>query len=1289
MPPEDSQDRNTERVLELETEVEALRLALANARAGASQTPSTDSHLSVQLLVNPAKGTIEAANRAARLFYGYTREELEGASLGLVEESSPEAITRRLGQVLEEGSGQFQTRHRKGRGRTVAVEVSASAMEANGEQRVHLIVCELAGTKEHIKNLKAREEVQREILDALPVRIANIDLSQRVAMANRAFLAWLGSGDALIGKPIDEALPVDFVEQLEFHMGAAREGWDVSFQYEDSDSEGAPRTSMVEITRIDAPADELSGLLLTLTDISDLATVERKLSESEKSMRIMAENPVIGLWHIDAQGHTLSANNRMLQLLEAGSVDELRAKHYTEFFDPEYKATFAEQQVLREAGQPGNYVVGRTNLDGRRRYIQIDGLPILGAGGQLVGRVGTFVDVTEEYEAKQRLAQSEARYRLIADNMGDMVSLVDLERRFVYASPAASRILGREPATLPGTDALETVHPNDRDRVQDQFRLATANGVPVTARYRIATAEGDPDVWVETKGRMIENDVSGRSQLLLATRDVTREVAAQEELEQNLRFEKFLGALSRSLVAVPSVRLDEALSDALRQVGEYMGVDRAYVFLSSEDRAAYSCTHEWVADGVAPAQDAPQMQTVPRDVIAWFLESIENGRPVIIDDGDSLPAAAGDFRESILLPQRIQSLVCTPLSFEGDIIGFLGFDQVRYQRSWEQDVMRAMEFAADLLAMGIKRFQRGHLLAAQNDRLQGMLDTLRRGDRLLKAVRSVTAHLLRNPDWRESSQGVMEELRDALDCSCAVLLERDPATGAVTLTHGTMPRPEARTCALRDWEGLMETIWEPFTSQLERGDPIWVHPPVDEATKRELGCNILMSPYLAAPVFVGHILWGCLAVATYGRAHSYSDIEVEGLRAAADSIGAAIQREQTEQLLRKREEDLFESERQSIVGRLAGGVAHDFNNFLTIISGNAETILAEMDHDESVFAAAREVFTAARRAEMVTRRLMVYGRHARVEKTAVDCGAVIGEVLDTVRSLAGPNVGIELELDPSLPMVYADRHLVEQVLLSVLTGFSGADGQESMVRVATSLAHRHPPRGGAGHGDYVAISVARLGGPDAASPPQAGGNELLAHSWDGPPVTEPTPLSDGSDLGLFIVSELLERNDGFIEVIGSDTGHNAYTLYIPALGDAEPATPRPEVTEESTGDQEAAGEIALVVDDEAPVRGLVARALQKLGYQVIESPSAEDALQLFEALGEDITLVVADIGLPGMDGVALANRLHSEGTETNIVLVSGYPTEALEHGANPSSQFPMLSKPFSMKDLRDLVRGLR
>lgn len=374
------------------------------------------------------------------------------------------------------------------------------------------------------------------------------------------------------------------------------------------------------------------------------------------------------------------------------------------------------------------------------------------------------------------------------------------------------------------------------------------------------------------------------------------------------------------------------------------------------------------------------------------------------------------------------------------------------------------------------------------------------------------------------------------------------------------------------------------------------------------------------------------------------------------------------------ERQVRQGQKLEAVGRLAGGVAHDFNNILVVIKLSIELLLAQTTPDSPFSKPLLQVSNAADRAAALTRQLLALGRQQIMQVRVINVNSVVSETSLMLRRIIGEDIRLVTKLCDTLQNSRLDPDQVGQVILNLAVNARDAMPEGGMLHLETSnveldnaYAQEHPP---VQPGRYVMLAVSDTGtGIDKS---------ILPRIFD--PFFTTKEVGKGTGLGLSIVYGIVKQSGGYIWVY-SESGHGTtFKLYFPAI-----TAPLENPVEHSMPIARPTGQTILIVEDEAMIRGNVRECLQQLGYRVLEAENGEAALQVCDDSNRKIDLVLTDLVMPGMGGYELAGQLAKRHPAVQMLFMSGYTEDSATRREILSQGSAFLQKPFSVSDLSSAI----
>ncbi len=947
-------------------------------------------------------------------------------------------------------------------------------------------------------------------------------------------------------------------------------------------------------------------------------------------------------------------------------------------------------QALREAGKL-NGELSFAHRDGSLRIAEVAAITHLLPGVH----IGFLRDVTDRRRREAELTRSEEEVHLLTRNATDLIARHDPNGVVLYASPASRTLLGYEPEELVGRSAWELFHPDDQAELRRRLSDLPNDPYPSSVTHRIRKADGTY-TWFETVMRTLRDPETGAVlELHAASRDVSDRVAAEEALRVSEA--RFRAAAQGALDAftVFECKRDErgaivdfVLVDLNRNGEELMGRGRDEVVgrglgemfglkpgnpvferyaevvdtgvpleeefqLDNPPIAATWLHHQVVplADGIAiTSRDISERKQTERALqesearYRSLIDALAEG--IVLTDADGTVRAAND-AAARMLGVSLQKLTGATAP-----IGEMPVHENGAPFALEQlpDVATRRDGGARRnVVEGLERADGSRLWLSVNARaLPGPEDA---PYAVVTSYADITDRVRAEERLRRSERRFRTLVQNSSDLITVV--DRDGRLRYATPSaHRVFGRPEG-------W-GLGETMWE------------LIHP--DDAER-------VASVYLKCLEHPG--LSQTVEFRIQNADGTWRQIEAVGKNLLDDPAIRGVVSNARDVTDRRRLEDaLAHSQKMEAVGRLAGGIAHDFNNLLTAISGYTTLLLGDLAPDDEHRADLEEIDRAAARAAGLVDQLLAFSRKKMLQLTVLDLNEVIASTEGMLRRLLGADIRFRTSLAHDLVGARADRGQIEQVILNLVVNARDALRPGGRLTVATSTeilddayVAAHPD---ATAGPHVVLSVSDDGvGMDEATKAQAF-----------EPFFTTKELGEGTGLGLSIVYGIVAQSGGHVTVESAPDRGSVFRIYLPGVaieGRARPAAVEPEPPRPGR-------ETVLVVEDERAVRSLSCEVLSRLGYEVLSAGDGRAALEVAASHAGPIHLLVTDVVLPHLRGVALASQLSDVRPDLRVLYISGYTQSAIVDDGVLREGVNFLAKPFRPDDLgrraREVLDGV-
>jgi two-component system, cell cycle sensor histidine kinase and response regulator CckA len=1015
--------------------------------------------------------------------------------------------------------------------------------------------------------------------------------------------------------------------------------------------------------------------LVTFRDISTRKAMQTSLRESEERFRRALSETKAGYFLIDREGRFVEVNEAWLRIHGYDSADEVIGRHFSL---TQVEADLTASQCIVETMLAGGSVpdgdFSHRRRDGSVGYHTFTISPVI-ERGEVVGLEGFLIDASESRRAEQALRESEARQREVLEHGGMGVAYWDLDGRLLFLNQKAAENLG---GASPD-DFMGRLFP-------DLF--GEEAGKAYLARIHAAASSESPIVFEDCVdlpiGRRWLSSIHTRSLdsagNVVGVHVYASDITAIKEVEGALRQKE------RDLLE----------AQELAHIGNY-SLDLRTQQLTWSD----GMFRIW---GLDPKRGAPRdsirTMMLPEDyerVSRAVAEAMEHGTPYELE----LRIRRSDGRERTVVTTGMTELDAT-----GKVVILKGTHQDITERRQAEEEYRTLfremldGFALHEIICDAGGSPVDYRFLAVNPAFERMTG-LRAEDIVGRTVLDVLPGTERY--WIESYGDVALTGRPAFFESYHAQLDKhfsvtafQPAPGQFACFFADITERKRAGEALRESEakirGILDNIRVGVTLISPQMEILEMNPlmrewfPHIDPGQAPICYRVINKP-------PGETVCDeCPTEATLhdGRVHEMTrETRVSGsprkfrivsspIFDASGDVSAAIEmvEDVTERIAL--ELQLQQSQKMESVGRLAGGVAHDFNNMLGVILGHIEMALAQTSAGEALHASLREVQKAAERSAELTHQLLAFARKQTIAPRVVDVNETITGMLKMLERLIGEDILLDWQPGEDLWPVRIDPSQVGQILTNLCVNARDAIAGVGRVTIATRNRTVDPTyrlaHAGLAPGEYVQLAVSDDGcGMD---------QETMAKLFE--PFFTTKGVGKGTGLGLATVYGIVRQNGGFVEAESELDGGSTLTVYLPRHGaavetlesEAEPAPP--------TRGQET----ILLVEDEPALLDLATMMLQRQGYTVVAASSPGEALRLAREHPGEIHLLITDVIMPEMNGRDLAKNLLSLYPGVKRLFMSGYTSDVIAHQGVLEEGVHFLQKPFASKDLGNKVRAV-
>jgi PAS domain S-box-containing protein len=922
-------------------------------------------------------------------------------------------------------------------------------------------------------------------------------------------------------------------------------------------------------------------------------------------------------------------------------------------------------------------------------------------------------------KAETTLAEREKYFRALSENALDIVSIINEQAVFIYNSLSVERVAGYHPSELIGTSAFDLIHPDDHPKVRGDLEHCIQHPETATvSEFRVRHKNGS---WryLESicKNLLGEPAISG---VVVNCRDVT----------ERRRIEHYNTVLSRLGLKLSSATSPREAAKTIVEVADDLfrwdactlnlyspDEDKVHPILTIDTLRGEKCE-------IPKAEIDQHPTTRTRRIINNGPELILREEPLRVGS-DSIPI--GD------KARPSASLMFVPIRSRTRVIGILSIQSYRL-RAYDEKDLAALQTLADYCGGALERIrieqafreserrfrqlftdspdaifvedEFGTVLDANlaAGRLHGLPHTSLIGKNMSDLVppesrkeaeedfKRLTTGQLRQVEalsWTSDGRTVPVEVRSSR-------IEYAGKPALLLHVRDVSERKQAEE-ALKGSEILFHSVWENSVDGMRLTDENGTIVAVNEAFCKLVGMKRagLEGKPFTVTYAEGENLDQKLAIYKLRfqertvetrierklTFRSGKTVHLEGANSYVESHGQkplllGLFRDITEQ--KRLEDQLRQSQKMDAIGQLAGGVAHDFNNILTVIQGHASLLRNSGRLEDYMVPSAEQIVQAADRAAALTRQLLTFSRRQMMQPKQLDLNLIVSNMTKMLGRILGEDIVLQFNYFPNLPLVHADAGMMEQVLLNLAVNSRDAmraGGQLTIKISATEFKGEtimeHPERR---TGRFVCLRVSDNGCGIAP--------KNLPHIFE--PFFTTKEVGKGTGLGLATVYGIIKQHQGWIEVSSTPGVGTTFQVFLPAS--AEPSSK----SDGTNGIEEVirgGTETILVVEDEAAVRDLVCKILRSRGYKVLPAVSGLKALEVWNEHKSSIDLLLTDMVMPdGMSGRDLAERIQAEKPGLKAVFTSGYSSEIIGKDFMLREGLNFLQKPYHPQKLASIVR---
>lgn len=1049
-------------------------------------------------------------------------------------------------------------------------------------------------------------------------------------------------------------------------------------------------------------------------DIAERKRAEEALRASENKFKTLTEASPSGIWQTDAKGNNTYVSTRWSEItgitpaeaLGAGWAQGVHADDRDEV-----TRLWLQAAQTAEAGYESEFRFVRP--DGEIIWVLCIAQRVKDpAKSETVNWVGTITDITERKRTEARLRESIQRYEMVLEGATGGIWDWDIPNKKVHFSSSWKAMRGYTDEEISDSESewSNNLHPDDKQAVMAGVAAHFAGETNVfEMAYRVCCKDGSWK-WVEDRGKAIRDSTGKVIRMAGSEIDITERKKAEEALK---------------LVAESSLlSVQDIFPFLVRQIAISQGM--RYAFIARVDHSA-STAHTvavWCGDrygeNFSYALEGTTCHTVISGGDCFYPSNVQALFPhdqFLVDMGiesywgTTLQNSTGELL-GVMAIMHDQPIIETPQT-HALLQAFALRTSVEMERQQTEKIL--LEKQEDL-----KEAQ--HIAKLGNWRLNIKSNQVAWSDELYKMYGfdprlpppPYTEHMkLFTPESWERLSTALQHTRDTgipydleletlrIDGShgwmwahgMAVVNAANEIIGLRGVAQDITDRKQSEE-ALRESEARFKALHNASFGGItihDKGIILECNQGLAEIsgfpTEELIGMNGLL---LISEKTRGMVLQNILdgyekpyeAIGLRKNNEEYPlrlearNIPYKGKNLRVMEFRDITEQKRQEEETKQLESKLQQSQKMEAVGQLAGGVAHDFNNMLGVITGYSEMILEQTDPSQQFHAALEEILKAAKRSADLTRQLLTFARKQTVAPKVLDLNQTIAGMLNMLRRLIGENISLTWMPGYGLWPINMDPSQIDQILANLCVNARDAIagvGQLTVETVNTTFDEEYcATHAGALPGEYVRIALSDTGsGMD---------KETLAHIFE--PFFTTKGLGEGTGLGLATVYGAVKQNNGLINVYSEPGQGTTFTIYIPRHVETttEAQTTEP-IEPVLRGD-----EIVMLVEDEPTLLEMSKTMLERLGYTVLAAATPSEAIRLDGEYSGQIHLLATDVIMPEMNGRELSARLMENRPEMKCLFMSGYTANIIAKQGVLKEGMSFIQKPFSKNELAAKVR---
>ncbi|NTW58139.1 MAG: PAS domain S-box protein [Nitrospirae bacterium] len=1036
------------------------------------------------------------------------------------------------------------------------------------------------------------------------------------------------------------------------------------------------------------PIMDESGRIVALQgiarDITDRVKIEEKLRESEKFLQTVIDTEPECVKMLAKDGALLMMNRAGLDMIQAESFGQVQGTSVYGLVVPDYRRQFAALTESAFAGKSGTLAFEAVGLKGRPIWLETHAVPLRDDKDTIIAALGITRDITERKRAEEALRRSEALYHDLVETSQDLIWQCDAEGRYVYLNPAWEEVFGYKVDEMLGKRFTDFQTPDRAKRDMRGF-ARIMKGKQAQGYETVHIGKDGRDIHLLFNAKSVR-DAAGN---ITGTRGTAYDITERKRIEDAVREREFWIRESQRVAHLGSYILDIPTGrwTSSEILDDIFGIEKGYErsingwgdLIHPEDRERMMRYFADIVDQQTRFEADYRIIRKNSGEVRWV-----SGLGELILDGKGAPVKMlGTIQDvtdrkrvehSLLtseqrykqLLESVTSYIYTVTVENGSAVSTVhgpgcvavtGYTSAEYAADpflWyrmvhDRDKHLALKQAEDLLA-GMHPGPIEHRIRHKNGSLVWVRSTVvPRTDEQgrLEAYDGLISDIAAQKRAEEFSRNILETVDEGF-----LVIDRNYTIVSVNKAYSRQSGREPQDIVGRKCHEVSHKLSRPCYEQGEE-------------------CAVRRAFETESPHTVMHTHHDPAGNNLYVETKAFPLRDEDGRVVAAIEIINNI----TDK--KKLEDQLRHAQKMEVIGLLAGGISHDFNNILTAIIGYGNLLKMKIPVTDPLHSYVEQILASSARAANLTQSLLAFSRKQIINPRPMDINDPIRRFEKLLHRVIGEDVDLRTELASGTMTIFADSSQLEQVLMNLATNARDAMPQGGILTIGTETAEiseEFRRRHGFGiPGRYACMSVRDTGtGMDKTT---------LGRIFE-PFYTTKEP-GRGTGLGLAIVYGIMKQNNGYVIVESEPGVGTCFSLYFPLIATSAGAakTAEPVLSDEGH-------ETILVAEDDVTIRQLTKTILGEFGYAVIEAVDGEDAVQKFLENKEGIQLVILDVVMPKKNGKETRDLIAALKPDVKVLYISGYNAEVLLNKGIDADTANFILKPVSPMDLLRSVRRI-